>query len=93
MKEDPATRLIDVRTNEEYATAHIEGAMLVNQEEKLEEILKLPKDTPLVVHCHHGVRSLSAAGFLMERGFTNVFSMKGGIEAWSQDVDPSVPHY
>ena len=55
--------------------------------------MKLPKDTRLIVHCHHGGRSFQAAGWLMKRGFTNVTNMAGGIDAWSTDVDTAVPRY
>jgi monothiol glutaredoxin len=93
LKTDASARLIDVRTDEEYAIAHIAGAILMNTEERLQALLGLPRNTPLIVHCHHGVRSLSGAGFLMDRGFTEVYSMAGGIDAWSSEIDPAVPHY
>lgn len=85
-------KLLDVRTPEEYAIASIRGAVLVT-DENVPEILALPKETPIIVHCHHGGRSMSAARFLKEKGFTDVRNMAGGIEAWSVDVDPSVPRY
>src|SRR5262245_61653145 len=90
---DPKVRLIDVRTDEEFSVARIEGALLVNSETAAEEVLKWPRETPLIIHCHHGVRSLSAAGFFLQHGFTDVASMAGGINAWSYDVDTSVPRY
>jgi rhodanese-related sulfurtransferase len=52
-----------------------------------------PKDTLIVVHCHVGEQSLAAASFLIDRGFTNVRSLAGGIDAWSKQVDPTVPRY
>ena len=51
------------------------------------------KNRPIVVHCHHGVRSLRVTHWLRERGFPAVTSMQGGIDAWSTDVDPNVPKY
>jgi monothiol glutaredoxin len=93
LKTEPKTRLIDVRTNEEYAIAKIAGATLVNGEAQLAELMKLPKDTPLIIHCHHGMRSMQAAGFFLNQGFQNVVNLAGGIDAWSQDVDPAVPRY
>jgi rhodanese-related sulfurtransferase len=51
------------------------------------------RDKPIVVHCHHGVRSLRVAKFLREKGFAHAQSMKGGIDAWSVEVDPAVPRY
>jgi monothiol glutaredoxin len=93
LKADPAVRLIDVRTDEEFSIARIPGAILVNQEKQLEEMMRWPKETPLIVHCHHGMRSMQAAGFFLNRGFTNVVNLAGGIDAWSADVDPTVPRY
>ena len=52
-----------------------------------------PKDSPIVVHCHLGERSVEAAFFLINQGFINVRSLTGGIDAWSAQVDPAVPKY
>lgn len=93
LKSDPRAKLIDVRTNQEWETARIPGAVLVNTEEAVETLLSLPKDTPIVVHCHHGIRSLQATAYFLELGFQNVRSMAGGIDAWSQEIDPGVPRY
>ena len=87
--------LIDVRQPEEDAFARIEGGVLIPLMElpvRLGEIQ--PADgTPVVVYCHHGVRSLKAAYFLAQSGVENVASLDGGIEAWSLTVDPGVPRY
>jgi rhodanese-related sulfurtransferase len=93
LKKDPKAKLIDVRTDEEYKTSRIEGATLVNEGDAVEKVLAWPKDTPLIVYCHHGIRSLDAASYLIGHGFKNVFSMTGGIDAWTADVDPTVPRY
>ena len=93
LKSDPSVKLIDVRTPEEHAISHIDGAILVDGSEKVEEVLSWSKDTPIIAHCHHGMRSLDAASYLVRQGFTNVKNMTGGIDAWSVDVDPSVPRY
>ena len=53
----------------------------------------LPKDALVVLHCHHGVRSRSVAEKLLQDGFRNVHNLTGGIDAWSAEVDPSVPRY
>ncbi|MBI3892194.1 MAG: rhodanese-like domain-containing protein, partial [Candidatus Wallbacteria bacterium] len=86
-------RLLDVRTEEEWQLAHIEGAQLVNEQVGQEIMTQWAKDTPMVLHCHHGIRSLDAVSFLIGHGFTNVRSMIGGIDAWSLDVDQAVPRY
>ena len=81
-----------MRTPEERATASIHGTRLLDQATAA-EIERLPKDTMLVFHCHHGGRSQAAAEHFRGRGFTNVHNMAGGIDAWSREVDPSVPRY
>jgi rhodanese-related sulfurtransferase len=86
-------KLLDVRQDFEWEAAHIEGAQLVTQELVQEIMEKWPKDTALVFHCHHGMRSLDAAAYFLGHGFTNVKSMEGGIDAWSREIDPSVPRY
>jgi rhodanese-related sulfurtransferase len=53
----------------------------------------LPKATPLAVHCHHGNRSRAAAEHFRQQGFTNLYNVRGGIDAWSQQIDPAVPRY
>ncbi|MDX2168079.1 MAG: Grx4 family monothiol glutaredoxin [Deltaproteobacteria bacterium] len=87
-----AFQFLDVRTPEEREIAAIAGTTLVDQRIAA-EIEKLPKDTMLVLHCHHGGRSQAAAEHFRSKGFTNVHNMAGGIDAWSRDVDGSVPRY
>ena len=84
--------LLDVRTPEERAKASIPGSRLMTGEEA-DRIIGLPKDTELIFHCHHGGRSQSAAEHFAGLGFTNTFSVVGGIDAWSQEIDPDVPRY
>jgi len=85
--------LFDVRTEQEYAIARIEGARLLDQKSH-EYLLALDRDTPIVFHCHHGIRSQSAAEYcLRELGFKTLYNLSGGIDAWSCLVDPSVPRY
>ncbi len=86
-------KLLDVRQDFEWEAARIEGAQLLSQEMVQEMMEKWPKDTALVFHCHHGMRSLDAAVYFLGHGFTNVRSMEGGIDAWSREVDSSVPRY
>jgi monothiol glutaredoxin len=84
--------LIDVRTEAERARAAIPGAQLLDAATHA-RLEALPKDTKLVFHCHHGGRSQAAAEHFASRGFVNVHNLAGGIDAWSRDVDPSVPRY
>ena len=87
-----ALELWDVRTGEERGIAKIEGARHLDPQ-GVEQIEKLPRDTLLVFHCHHGIRSQSAGQHFVAKGFTNVCNVIGGIEAWSLRVDTSVPRY
>jgi monothiol glutaredoxin len=84
--------LYDVRTDKERGVAKIAGAKQLD-DQTMAAIETLPKDTPLAFHCHHGGRSRGAAEHFLKQGFKNVYNMAGGIEAWSRDVDPSVPRY
>jgi monothiol glutaredoxin len=84
--------LLDVRTPEERAIAAIPGAVLLNEAEAA-RIEALPRDTKLVLHCHHGGRSQQAAEQFISLGFSQVFNVIGGIDAWSQEIDPDVPRY
>jgi monothiol glutaredoxin len=85
--------LFDVRTEDERATAMIEGSRLLDQK-GYDYLLGLDRNTPIVFQCHHGIRSQSAAEYcLREQGFRNLFNLRGGIDAWSLLVDPSVPRY
>jgi monothiol glutaredoxin len=84
--------LYDVRTEQERAIARIEGAVLLDAS-SAEAIEALPRDTPLYFHCHHGGRSLAAGQHFIEQGFVEVYNITGGIDAWSQSIDPKLPRY
>ncbi|MBV9878854.1 MAG: molybdopterin-synthase adenylyltransferase MoeB [Gemmatirosa sp.] len=90
--DDPPV-LLDVREPWEYEIARIEGARLVPLNSLPAALSTLDPARAYVVHCHHGMRSLHAAYFLKERGLTRVANLRGGIAAWSDEVDPSVPQY
>ena len=84
----------DVRPASERAIARIAGARPLEQaREQLTQIESLEKDAVLVLHCHFGGRSQTIAERFRLRGFTNVYNLKGGIDAWSLEIDPSVPRY
>ena len=84
--------LFDVRGAEERAIASIPGAQPFD-EAAAEAISDLPKEAVLVFHCHHGIRSMGVAQRFLAEGHTQVFNLHGGIEAWTTDVDPTVPSY
>jgi rhodanese-related sulfurtransferase len=92
LRDGPPLRLVDVRTPEEWELARIPGATLIT-EELAHELMRQPRDTSIVFYCHVGARSLDAAAYYAGHGFKNVRSMTGGIDAWSSEVDESVPRY
>jgi sulfur-carrier protein adenylyltransferase/sulfurtransferase len=85
--------LIDVREPFEYEIARIDGAKLIPLGEITERLDELSGKQPIVVHCHSGKRSEQAARLLQQRGFANVYNLEGGIDAWSDQVDPGVAKY
>jgi rhodanese-related sulfurtransferase len=86
--------LIDVREPQEFAVARIEGGELIPMRTIPAALAQLQAaDGPLIVICHHGVRSLNVVHWLREQGVENCQSMSGGIDAWSLEIDPAVPRY
>ena len=85
--------LIDVRETFECEIARIDGARLIPLGEIAERADELPRDRPIVVHCHSGRRSAEAVRLLQQRGFGNIYNLEGGIDAWSDQIDPGVPKY
>ncbi|MDQ3891827.1 MAG: molybdopterin-synthase adenylyltransferase MoeB, partial [Actinomycetota bacterium] len=84
--------VLDVREPHEYEVANI-GARLIPLNELPERLAELDRDVPLAVHCKTGGRSARAVKLLQETGFQNAFNVEGGITAWSEEIDPSVPKY
>ncbi len=85
--------LVDVREPWEYETARIEGSVLVPLREIPGNVSRLPDTDPIILYCHHGIRSLDAAAWLRSQGIRGARSMAGGIDRWSIEVDPQVPRY
>ena len=85
--------LLDVRTAEELEIAALPGALHIPMQELPARIGELDPQTPIAVLCHHGVRSEMAGRFLERQGFAEVYSVAGGIDAWSAEIDPGVPRY
>jgi rhodanese-related sulfurtransferase len=85
--------LLDVRRPDEVAIAALPRATHIPIEEIEERVGELDPTAETVVYCHHGVRSLSVTVYLRNRGFRDVTSLAGGIDLWSQRIDPSVPRY
>ena len=85
--------VIDVREPWENELCSLPGSKLIPLGSLPQRLAEIPKDRPVVMHCHHGGRSGRAVAYLMEQGYTNAFNLKGGIHAWSQRIDPSVKTY
>lgn len=87
-------QLIDVRQPDEYAFAKIDGAKLIPLGEIPSRINEIDPNRETVVHCKMGGRSARAIEFMQRSGYTGELkNLVGGITAWSNDVDPSVPKY
>lgn len=84
--------LLDCREQWEYETSRIEGATLIPMRQVLRSLERIPKEGPVVVYCHHGMRSLNVAGWLRRQGI-EAQSLRGGIDRWSLEIDPAVPRY
>jgi rhodanese-related sulfurtransferase len=85
--------VLDVREPGEISTASLPGTLNIPMREIPARVDELPKDKDIVVMCHHGMRSMQVAGFLVQRGFKNIYNLSGGIDAWSREVDPKIPLY
>lgn len=85
--------LVDVREPNEVEVAALPGALHIPMREIPQRLDELDRQEDLVVMCHGGARSRQVAGYLLATGFERVFSLIGGIDAWSQQIDPRVPRY
>ena len=85
--------VIDVREEWELQLARIPGVVHLPMKEVPARIGEFSRDTETIVMCHAGGRSMRVAQYLVDQGFTNVANLRGGIAAWSQSVDATVPHY
>lgn len=92
-KRSPELVLLDVREPWEYATARIEGSVLIPMGEVPARFQELDPDAHIVTICHAGVRSMNVAVWLRNQGVERAQSLRGGIDAWSRDIDSSVPRY
>lgn len=89
---NPALRLLDIRTREEFEAVMIAGSRLMT-EELMQEATNWPKESPVVLIDHTGSRVLDAAAYFAGHGFTNVKGLKGGIDAYAEQADPTLPRY
>lgn len=84
---------LDVREEEEIQTVHLNPDIWIRHSEIGERIKEIPSGQPVIAYCHHGMRSLHTAEFLRQKGYLQVYSLKGGVEQWAREIDPSLPRY
>ncbi|MFL6451006.1 MAG: rhodanese-like domain-containing protein [Bryobacteraceae bacterium] len=88
--------MLDVREPEEFGMAHLENSVLIPMQSippQLQRIEQMADDNTLLVLCHHGVRSLQVVAWLRGQGIENCYSVMGGIDRWSRELDPTIPRY
>lgn len=91
--QNPDLKLLDARTREEHEAVHIPGSLLMTQELVQEAFSTWDKKAAVVLYDHTGSRSLDAVAYFIGHGFTNAKCLSGGIDAYSLEVDPSLPRY
>jgi len=89
----PDPLLLDVREAWEFQTCRIDGARHIPMNEVPRRLEELDPSAGVVAICHHGVRSLQVAHFLVRQGFERVFNLSGGVNAWARSVEPTMPVY
>ena len=92
-EQNHSLRLLDVRTREEYDAVRIEGAVLMSQQTMQEILGRWPRQELFVIYDHAGSQALDAAAYFAGHGFEQVRCLRGGIDAWSREVDPKLPRY
>jgi len=93
LKQDPSIRLVDVRSREEFEAVHINGSQLLSQDVMRQLMGDGSNTRPLVVIDHSGKQGLDAAAYFMGHGLQNVRCLRGGIDAWAQEVDTNMRRY
>jgi adenylyltransferase/sulfurtransferase len=95
MDADEAPFILDVRRPDEYRIANLNGTLIQLDElqRRLDELAPHKDDALIVVHCRSGARSARAVEYLLANGYSGAKNLKGGVLAWSRDIDPSMPTY
>lgn len=89
----PTPVLLDVRESWEFQTCHIAGSVLMPMNSIPDRLDELKPEQAVVCICHHGIRSLQVARFLEHHGFSDVINLTGGVDAWANEVDTTMPTY
>jgi len=93
MRENSECILLDVREPEEVAYCSIEGSLNISLSSLPEQLTAIDAELPVVVYCHHGIRSLAAVRLLRAKGCSRASSLRGGIDRWTSEIDSSLPRY
>lgn len=93
LSRDKSVRLVDIRSREEYDAVHLPNSVLLSQDVMREIMSEGSNSRPLVLIDHQGRQGLDAAAYFMGHGLQNVRCLRGGIDAWAQEVDPDLPRY
>ena len=80
--QEEGTAIFDIRDPNSFASGHIEGAVHLTNDNIQKQITETPTDKRIVIYCYHGISSQQAAQYFVAQGFTDVYSMDGGYEAW-----------
>lgn len=94
MRTDGAAHaVLDIRESEELAVCAIGDSVTIPMRQVPDELETLPREHPLIVVCHHGMRSAMVTDFLRKNGFDDAWNLAGGIDAWSRHIEPDMPRY
>ena len=93
LKQDASIRLVDVRSREEFEAVHLEGSVLLSQPVMREIMGEGTNSRPLVIIDHQGKQALDAAAYFVGHGLQNVRCLRGGLDAWAQEIDPKMRRY
>lgn len=90
---DKSVKVVDVRSREEFEAVQLEGSILLSQNTMQEILARWPRDQIFAIVDHQGKNALDAAAYFLGHGFERVRCLRGGIDAWAQEVDPDFPRY
>ena len=93
LQQNPDLKMLDVRTREEHEAVHIQGSALLTQDLTQEIFASWNKDAPLVIYDHQGDKGMDAAAYFLGHGFAQTKCLAGGIDAYSLEIDSSLPRY
>jgi rhodanese-related sulfurtransferase len=93
LRNNSEVQFLDVREDWEHALCHIAGDLHIPMGQIPARLSEIPLDRPLIVVCHHGMRSRQVGEFLLSQGYADVTNLQGGIDAWARSVDTALELY